>query len=223
MSEPHAQDNFSPDDRPVAPSPEETYAPSAPTPPEPSLPRDPWEMYDAVRDAFGPRGRGRGPRGYHPYGPHGRGHGGSRAGRGDIRSAVLLLLSEGEMHGYQIIREIDERSRGTWKPSPGSVYPTLQMLADEGLVEASETGGRKTYRLTDAGRDAANKAAERPAPWKTPGTEAVGKASALPRAGAELAQAVSQIATSGTPEQNEAAIKVLKDARRQIYGILAQE
>ena len=127
------------------------------------------------------------------------------------------------MHGYQIIREIDERSRGTWKPSPGSVYPTLQMLADEGLVEASETGGRKTYRLTDAGRDAANKAAERPAPWKTPGAEAVGKASALPRAGAELAQAVSQIATSGTPEQNEAAIKVLKDARRQIYGILAQE
>ena len=64
------------------------------------------------------------------------------------------------MHGYQIIREIDERSRGTWKPSPGSVYPTLQMLADEGLVEASETGGRKTYRLTDAGRDAANKAAD---------------------------------------------------------------
>ncbi|MGO1590346.1 MAG: PadR family transcriptional regulator [Ancrocorticia sp.] len=140
-----------------------------------------------------------------------------------MRSAILLLLSEGEMHGYQIIREIEERSSGTWKPSPGSVYPTLQMLADEGLVIASETGGRKTYSLTKEGSTAAAKAKENAAPWQTPSAEAMSKAAGLPRAGAELAQAVSQLVTSGTPKQREAAIKILKDARRQIYGILAEE
>ena len=78
---------------------------------------------------------------------------GPRMGRGDVRAAVLALLAEGPMHGYQIIREIEERSGGSWKPSPGSVYPTLQLLADEGLISSEESNGRKTYSLTDAGRD----------------------------------------------------------------------
>ncbi len=76
----------------------------------------------------------------------------TRAGRGDVRSAVLALLTEEPMHGYQIIQEIGRRSGGAWKPSPGSVYPTLQQLEDEGLVRADEQEGRRVYRLTDAGR-----------------------------------------------------------------------
>ena len=78
---------------------------------------------------------------------------GTRVGRGDVRSAVLALLAEQPMHGYQIIREIEERSGGSWKPSAGSVYPTLQLLADEGLISAEESNGRKIYSLTDAGRE----------------------------------------------------------------------
>jgi Fe2+ or Zn2+ uptake regulation protein len=78
---------------------------------------------------------------------------GSRAGRGEVRSAVLALLAERPMHGYQIIREIEERSGGSWKPSAGSVYPTLQLLADEGLIRAEESNGRKIYSLTEAGRE----------------------------------------------------------------------
>ena len=77
--------------------------------------------------------------------------GGTRMGKGDVRSAVLALLAEKPMHGYQIIQEIEERSGGSWKPSPGSVYPTLQLLADEGLIKAEESNGRKTYSLTDGG------------------------------------------------------------------------
>ena len=78
--------------------------------------------------------------------------GGTRMGRGDVRTAVLALLAEKPMHGYQIIQQIEERSGGAWKPSPGSVYPTLQLLADEGLINAEESDGRKTYSLTEEGR-----------------------------------------------------------------------
>ena len=91
---------------------------------------------------------------------------GSRAGRGEVRSAVLALLAERPMHGYQIIREIEERSGGTWKPSAGSVYPTLQLLADEGLIRAEESNGRKIYSLTDAGREEMA-GAGMSAPWES--------------------------------------------------------
>ena len=87
---------------------------------------------------------------------------GSRAGRGEVRSAVLALLAERPMHGYQIIREIEERSGGSWKPSAGSVYPTLQLLADEGLIRAEESNGRKIYSLTEAGREVAGADASAP-------------------------------------------------------------
>ena len=76
---------------------------------------------------------------------------GTRAGRGEVRTAVLALLAERPMHGYQIIREIEERSGGHWKPSAGSVYPTLQLLADEGFISSEETNGRKVYSLTADG------------------------------------------------------------------------
>jgi len=145
----------------------------------------------------------------------------TRMGRGDVRAAILALLAEKPMHGYQIIHEIDERSDGAWKPSPGSVYPTLQLLADEGLIQAQESGGRKTYSLTDLGREEAESAEGR-APWEASGGRDP-RISALPKAGMKLAQAAAQVARGGTPEQAQQAVDVLDDARRKLYSILAQD
>ncbi|QIM16048.1 PadR family transcriptional regulator [Leucobacter insecticola] len=147
---------------------------------------------------------------------------GSRVGRGDVRSAVLALLAEAPMHGYQIIREIDERSGGSWKPSAGSVYPTLQLLADEGLIEATEEGGRKTYALTESGREVAAEDAGS-LPWADPEPHDWGRHGALPKSGMELAQAATQVGRSGSPEQIEQAVTVLDEARKRLYAILAQD
>ncbi len=141
---------------------------------------------------------------------------GTRMGRGDVRAAVLALLAEKPMHGYQIIQEIEERSNGAWKPSAGSVYPTLQLLADEGLVKVEEANGRKTYALTEEGAAIPAGAA----PWH--GTSAGSKHGALPKAGIDLAQATAQVGRSGSPEQVKQAVDVLDEARRKIYAILAQ-
>ncbi|MEW1805102.1 PadR family transcriptional regulator [Pseudarthrobacter sp. NPDC080039] len=145
---------------------------------------------------------------------------GTRAGKGEVRAAVLALLAERPMHGYQVIREIEERSGGSWKPSAGSVYPTLQLLADEGTISAEESNGRKIYSLTEAGREevAAHHGA---APWD-PETTTAGTAS-LPRAGMELAQAAAQVGRTGSPDQVRQAVAVLDEARRRLYGILAQD
>lgn len=148
---------------------------------------------------------------------------GMRMGRGDVRAAVLSLLTEKPMHGYQIIHEIEERSGGAWKPSPGSVYPTLQLLADEGLIVAEESNGRKTYSLTDEGQRAAGSAAENAAPWDTEGVRESARATALPKAGINLAHAAAQVGRSGNPEQVKQAVAVLEEARRKLYSILAQD
>lgn len=147
---------------------------------------------------------------------------GTRAGRGGLRSAVLALLAERPMHGYQIIREIEERSGGSWKPSAGSVYPTLQLLADEGLVSAEESNGRKIYSLTEAGRDEAA-SAETQAPWDSADKAQGPGFGALPKAGMELAQAAAQVGRTGTSKQVQEAVKVLEEARRRLYSILAQD
>ena len=150
---------------------------------------------------------------------------GSRMGRGDVRSAILSLLAERPMHGYQIIQQIEERSGGAWKPSPGSVYPTLQLLTDEGAVEVEEQGGRKTYSLTEAGRA---EASDRPAPWQGQQTGAAGESAAgshsarpsgpgfgaLPKAGANLAQAAMQVGRTGTPDQVQQVPKLNQGIRR---------
>lgn len=149
--------------------------------------------------------------------------GGTRMARGDVRTAVLSLLAEKPMHGYQIITEIAERSGGSWKPSAGSVYPTLQLLADEGLITAEEQNGRKTYSLTDAGADVAAEATETPAPWEASGPRDHTRFSALPKAGVDLAAAAAQVGRSGSPEQVQQAIDVLDEARRRLYSILAQD
>lgn len=152
---------------------------------------------------------------------------GTRMGRGDVRAAVLALLAEKPMHGYQIIQEIEQRSGGAWKPSPGSVYPTLQLLADEGLVDTAvdtaESNGRKTYSLTEEGRAVAAAAAGQPAPWESDNSRDSSRAGALPRAGFDLAQAAAQVNRSGNAEQVKEAVGVLEDARRKLYSILAQD
>jgi DNA-binding PadR family transcriptional regulator len=142
-----------------------------------------------------------------------------RMSRGDVRAAVIALLAEQPMHGYQIIGEIEQRSNGAWKPSAGSVYPTLQMLADEGLITAEESNGRKTYSLTEAGRAEADAAEDRPAPWESSAGREHG---ALPKAGIELMQVAAQVGRTATPEQVTEAAAVLDEARRKLYGILAQ-
>lgn len=147
--------------------------------------------------------------------------GGPRMGRGDVRAAILALLREEPMHGYQLIHEIEERSAGAWKPSPGSVYPALQLLADEDLVSVAEADGKKTYALTDSGREQAE-SADGPAPWEGPATRGA-HLSALPKAGAKLAQVSMQVVRDGTPAQNEQAVHVLDEARRKLYAILAQD
>lgn len=145
-----------------------------------------------------------------------------RASRGDVRAAVLSLLTERSMHGYQIIHEIEQRSEGAWKPSPGSVYPTLQLLADEGLIHAEAEGGRKTYSLTEEGRETA--AAADPWPAQRQGAEHRSDAvRMLSKTGMGLAQAAAQVGRSGTPEQIQQAEKEIDQVRRRLYSILAQD
>jgi len=146
---------------------------------------------------------------------------GSRVGRGDVRAAVLALLAEKPMHGYQMIHEIEERSGGSWKPSAGSVYPTLQLLADEALISVEEANGRKIYSLTDTGREAVA-GPDASSPWESTGTTPGSGFAALPKAGVELAQATAQVGRTGTPEQIQEAVDVLDDARRRLYSILAR-
>jgi DNA-binding PadR family transcriptional regulator len=167
----------------------------------------------------GPGGRGRGPGG---RGPGGRGGPGRRS-RGDVRLAILALLREEPRHGYQIIQEIAERSGGSWKPSPGSVYPTVSQLADEGLVHTEKESGRTVVHLTDAGRTWTEEhAAELDAVWSQVEAGADDGFTALRTAGRGLAGAVAQIAQVGTSEQVRQATVVLDEARRRLYLLLAE-
>ncbi len=147
---------------------------------------------------------------------------GGRMGRGDVRASILALLLEQPMHGYQIIQEISERTGGRWRPSAGSIYPTLQMLADEGTVTAETSNDRKIYSLTDEGRDEAA-AAEKSAPWHTEASDEGGQFGPLTKAGFDLAQAVAQAARTCSTEQQREVVEVLDTARRKIYSILAED
>ncbi|PKQ25157.1 MAG: PadR family transcriptional regulator [Actinobacteria bacterium HGW-Actinobacteria-4] len=144
----------------------------------------------------------------------------TRMGKGDVRAAILTLLVDEPMHGYQIIRQIEERSGGTWKPSAGSVYPTLQLLADEGLVSVETANDRKVYSLTEEGKEVADASH---APWEsTHHRESMGF-SGLPKAGVDLAQVITHVMRSGSAKQQEQAVEVLDEARRKIYTILAND
>ncbi|MBO8192892.1 helix-turn-helix transcriptional regulator [Streptomyces oryzae] len=173
------------------------------------------------RAAFGPFGP---PFGGGPFGGRGRGRGGprGRARRGDVRASILALLKERPMHGYEMIQEIAERSGGAWKPSPGSVYPTLQLLEDEGLIASESEGGKKHFSLTDAGRTEAEAGAE--APWEEAGRGVDWEAMQEVRTAAGgLAAAFQQVWATGTEEQRQKALRVVNDARKSLYLILADE
>ena len=148
---------------------------------------------------------------------------GQKAGRGDVRAAILALLREGPRNGYQIMSEIEERSGGAWRPSPGAVYPALQQLADEGLIEAEETGGgRRTFGLTEEGR---RQIEEDPtmarAAWESMTSDEPGELPGLFSQAARLASSVVQMAQAGTPEQVHAAEELLAQTRRRMYQLLA--
>jgi DNA-binding PadR family transcriptional regulator len=168
-----------------------------------------------------PRRRRRGHRG--PGGPGGmRGFlgPGPRAGRGDIRAAILALLGESPMHGYQIMRELSERSGGVWRPSPGSVYPTLQLLQDEGLVSSTESEGRRIFELTGDGR-ATVEALETPAPWEAVADETESAAVELRDLVLQVMAAARQVVHAGDAGHLAQAKDVLIETRQRLYRILA--
>jgi DNA-binding PadR family transcriptional regulator len=173
---------------------------------------------------FGPGGPGFG------FGPGGRGgrrggpRGGGRGRRGDVRAAILTLLVERPMHGYEMIQEINERSQQLWKPSPGSVYPTLQLLVDEGLIVSTESdGSKKLFELTDDGKAAAEKIEIAPwdaiaQDWKEEAPGAVNLRSAV----GQLMGAVAQSAHAASPDQQQRVVDIVNNARREIYQILGE-
>ncbi|WP_433307790.1 PadR family transcriptional regulator [Actinoplanes sp. CA-030573] len=182
-----------------------------------------------MRGGFGPGfpfgGHEFGPGGWGPGGPFGPGgpRGQRRGGRGsrlNVRPAVLALLLERPMHGYEMIQELDSRTNGIWRPSPGSVYPTLQLLEDEGLIEAEAEGGRKSYHLTDAGRAEAETAAQNP-PWASIGDDTMSQVQDFRDAAVGIMSALKQVGFSGTPEQRQKALEVLNETKRKLYAILA--
>src|SRR5690348_13828148 len=149
---------------------------------------------------------------------------GPKAGRGDVRAAILALLREGPRNGYQIMSEIEERSGGAWRPSPGAVYPALQQLADEGLIEAEESAGRRAFSLTDEGRRYLEENPEmaRPA-WESMAQDEPGEVPGLFVQAARLGGTIVQVAHAGTPEQVHAAEELLEQTRRRMYQILAED
>ncbi|QES51194.1 PadR family transcriptional regulator [Streptomyces venezuelae] len=179
--------------------------------------------FEGRRGAFGPFGPGWGGGPGGPFGGRG-GRGGPhrRARRGDVRASILALLADRPMHGYEMIQEIGERSGGAWKPSPGSVYPTLQMLEDEGLISSASEGGKKLFTLTEAGRTEAE--AGPAAPWEEAGRGVDWEAMhEIRTAGFGLMEAFGQVWKAGTPDQRKKAVAVINDARKKLYLILADE
>jgi DNA-binding PadR family transcriptional regulator len=171
-----------------------------------------------------PPGYGPGPGpGWGRRGPGGRGRGRGRRGRrGDVRTAVRALLAERPMHGYEMIQELDARTGGLWKPSPGSVYPTLQMLEDEGLIASDKTEGRKRFSLTDAGQEAAAAAAANP-PWADIADDTVAAAQDLRRASVGIMTALAEVNLAGTAGQQARALELLNATKRKLYAILAED
>jgi len=147
---------------------------------------------------------------------------GRRQRRGDVRAAVLVLLEEKPSNGYQLIQELTERSNETWRPSPGSIYPVLQQLEDEGLVEVNTAGTGRTYALNDAGRQLVAEQREKLGhPWENADGGANSTARELTTVFRQVISAVRQVLMAGSEAQAAKATTVLSDARRALYGILA--
>ncbi len=173
------------------------------------------------RRASGPEGFAmRGMRGGPPFGPP-RGRGRGRRRRGDVRAALLLLLAEEPRNGYQLMQEIEERSDGSWRPSPGSVYPILSQLEDEGLVRAAERDGARVFELTDAGREQVAEAKDATPPWEIEDDDGRAVRRDMRRLVGEVAQAAMLVNHAGDDQQIEQALEALRNARRTLYRIMA--
>ena len=147
---------------------------------------------------------------------HGR-RGPGRRRRGDVRTALLSVLTEGPGHGYELIQALEEKSGGRWRPSPGSVYPTLQQLEDEDLVRSEEREGKRVYSITDAGREEAERRiAEGGTPWESDGPDFRDNVKLL-------FVAYGQVMRAGTDAQREKANQIVNDARKAMYRLLADD
>ncbi len=151
-------------------------------------------------------------------------HRGPRARRGDVRAGILALLAEQPRNGYQIMQELEQRSHGMWRPSPGSVYPALQLLEDEGLVRAAERGGGRVFELTARGRAYLKEHAdEAAAPWDILGSAAGDEVVGMIGLCRQLGVAAVQVARAGDAAQVAQARKVVAEARRALYRLLADD
>ena len=165
--------------------------------------------------ALGRMWRG-GPFGGPGWGPH-------RRGRGDVRLALLRLLAEEPRNGYQLIQAIEERSEGLWRPSPGSVYPTLAQLEDEGLIRSVEADGARRFEITDAGREQLAGRAGEPDPWESSDDDGDNPLSELAPLVIQIGKATFQVASVGDRAQRGKARALLQDTRRALYRILADD
>src|SRR6266540_4194649 len=175
--------------------------------------------HDDVHAAFGPWQMPRGPFGGDVHGHFPRG----RARRGDVRTAILALLAERPMHGYEMIQELGARTGGMWRPSPGSVYPTLQMLEDEGLITSQESEGKRLFSLTDTGRREAEQQSSEQAPWEQVSAGVDQATLRMRDAMFQAGAAAMQVMHAGTEEQKARALEVLTETRRRLYSILAED
>ncbi len=176
------------------------------------------DLHDHLHEAFG-RGMRGGPRGRGRWsGERGSWGGNRRMRRGEIRTAMLVALREGPANGYEIMRRLEDMSGGLWRPSPGSVYPHLQMLEDAGIVRSAEVDGSRTYTLTEAGAEEAEKAA-----MPTQGGESEDQIRNLRLAAAQLMGAAKQLSGAGDEAQIERGIAVVQKARKELYQILAED
>src|SRR5487761_1245997 len=158
-----------------------------------------------------------------PAGPPGPARG-PKAGRGDVRAAILALLQEGPRNGYQIMSEIEERSGGAWRASPGAGYPAPAQLAGGGLIAGEESGGRRTFSLTEAGREYVQRNPEMArGAWESTAQQEAWQVPGLFAEAARLGGGIVQIAHAGTPEQVQAAERLLERTRRELYRILAED
>jgi DNA-binding PadR family transcriptional regulator len=147
-----------------------------------------------------------------------------KASRGDVRAAILALLKEGARNGYQIMADIEERSNGAWRPSPGAVYPALSQLADEGLIIGDETGGSRTYRLSEAGLEYVEQSPEMArGAWESQEQQDAWEVPGLFAEAARLGAGIVQMAHAGSPDQVRAAERLLQRTRRELYRILAED
>jgi DNA-binding PadR family transcriptional regulator len=170
---------------------------------------DPRDLHGFGPGGFGPRG----------FGPRGRG----RRRRGDVRHALLLLLKlDGPRNGYQLMQALEERSEGRWTPSPGSVYPALSQLEDEGLITSTQVEGEsgRTFQLTPAGEEDLTQRGEVRAPWESE-SEADDAVAELRQAVIGTIRAVRGVGAEGNAEQIAKATALLDETRRGLYRLLA--